>query len=244
MKADVLDYKIVGDDLQAVIVTLDPGEGVVSEPGSMLYMDDGIVMRSSMTMKAQDDGLMGKLFEAGKRMLAGESMFVTFFENQSNVRREVAFSSTVPGPVIPVQLHEHGGQLICQKDAFLCAAKGVVVDIAFTKRFGAGLFGGEGFILQRLNAPDGKGQAFLQGGGAVIVKELAPGQVIRVDTGSLIAMEPSVQYEIEMVPGIRNKLVGGEGLFNMRFRGPGRVWLQSLPFARLADRIVALGSHE
>jgi len=244
MRADVLDYQIVGDDLQAVVITLDPGEGVVSEAGSMLYMDDGISMRSAMSMKTQDEGVMGKLFEAGKRMLAGESMFVTFFENESNARKEVAFSSTVPGPVIPIQLHDHGGQLICQKDAFLCAAKGVVVDIAFTKRFGAGLFGGEGFILQRLNAPDGKGQAFLQGGGAVIVKELAPGQILRVDTGCLVAMEPSVQYEVEMVKGMRNKLFGGEGMFNMRFRGPGKVWLQSLPFSRLADRIVALGSHE
>jgi uncharacterized protein (AIM24 family) len=150
----------------------------------------------------------------------------------------------VPGPVVPVQLHDFGGQLICQRDAFLCAAKGVVVDIAFTKRFGAGIFGGEGFVLQRLSSPDGKGLAFLQGGGAVIVKDLAEGQIIRVDTGCLVAMETSVQYEIEMVKGMTNKLFGGEGLFNMRFRGPGRIWLQSMPFSRFADRILSLAPGE
>jgi uncharacterized protein (TIGR00266 family) len=241
---DVLDYQIIGDDLQAVVVTLDPGEAAVAEAGAMLYMDDGIEMTSALSMKSQESGVFGKLFEAGKRVMAGESMFVTFFTNHAGQRREVAFSSAVPGPVVPVQLHDFGGQLICQRDAFLCAAKGVVVDIAFTKRFGAGIFGGEGFVLQRLSSPDGKGLAFLQGGGAVIVKDLAEGQIIRVDTGCLVAMETSVQYEIEMVKGMTNKLFGGEGLFNMRFRGPGRIWLQSMPFSRFADRILSLAPGE
>ncbi|MFZ4575839.1 MAG: TIGR00266 family protein [Phycisphaerales bacterium] len=241
---DVLDYQIIGDDLQAVVVTLDPGEAAVAEAGAMLYMDDGIEMESALSMKSEDTGMLGKLFEAGKRMMAGESMFVTFFKNMSGQRREVAFSSAVPGPVVPIQLHDHGGQLLCQRDAFLCAAKGVVVDLAFTKRFGSGLFGGEGFVLQKLSSPDGKGQAFLQGGGAVIVKDLAPEQILRVDTGCLIAMETTIGYEVEMVKGMKNKLFGGEGLFNMRFRGPGRVWLQSMPFSRLADRIMSLAPSE
>ncbi len=241
MAADVLDYEILGEDMQAVVVTLDPGEAAVAESGAMLYMQDGIVMEARLSMKSDGGGgLMGKMLEAGKRALAGDSLFVTFFTNTSQQRRSVAFAAPLPGPVLPVNLHEHGGVLICQKDSFLCAARGVMVDIAFTKRIGAGIFGGEGFILQRISAPDGKGQAFLHAGGTMITMTLAAGEVLRADTGCLVAFEQTVSYEIESVPGIKNKLFSGEGMFNMRFRGPGTLWLQTLPFSRLADRILAL----
>ncbi len=243
MPADILDYEILGEDMQAVVVTLDPGEAAVAESGAMLYMEDGIVMEAQLSMKGENaGGLVGKLFEAGKRKLAGDSLFVTFFTNKGTRRASVAFAAPLPGPVLPINLHEHGGVLLCQRDSFLCAARGVMVDIAFTRRIGAGFFGGEGFILQKLSAPEGKGQAFLHAGGTMVPITLGPGETIRADTGCLVAFEQTVSYEIETVPGIKNKLFGGEGLFNMRFRGPGRVWLQTLPFSRLADRIISHSS--
>lgn len=237
MSADIIDHRILGDDLQAVVVTLDPGEAVLADAGAMLYMQDGIEMGTQLSMK-EGSGLLGKLFEAGKRVLTGESFFITMFANQGRSRSDVAFAAPYPGKVVPIELAEHGGELICQKDSFLCAARGVEVNIAFTRRLGAGFFGGEGFILQRLSSPSGRGQAFVHAGGTVIEETLAPGQTLRVDTGCLVAFEKSVDYDIQMVPGIRNKLFGGEGLFFVHLTGPGRVWLQSLPFSRLADRIL------
>ncbi len=241
MSADIVDYQIIGDDLQAVVVTLDPQEAVVAEAGAMMYMQDGIEMATSLSMKDRDNGIFGKLFEAGKRVLTGESFFITLFANSAPERRDVAFAAPYPGHVVPVALGEHGGSLLCQKDAFLCAARGVNVDIAFTKRIGAGFFGGEGFILQRISAElgDDGALAFLHAGGSVLRQELAAGEVLRVDTGCLVAFDPSVDYTIQMVPGIKNKFFGGEGLFYVRLVGPGTVWLQTLPFSRLADRIFA-----
>jgi uncharacterized protein (TIGR00266 family) len=239
MSADVIDYEILGDDLQAVVVTLDPGEAAVAEAGTMMYMDDGVEMGTQLSMKEGGSGIFGKLFEAGKRVLVGESFFITMFANNAPARRDVAFAAPYPGHVVPIELGEHNGNIICQKDAFLCAARGVEVDIAFTRRLGTGFFGGEGFILQKLSSPDGRGQAFLHAGGSVLQRQLAPGEVLRVDTGCLVAFEPSVDYAIEFVPGIKNKLFGGEGLFYVKMVGPGIVWLQTLPFSRLADRIIA-----
>lgn len=237
MSVDVIDYEIIGDDLQAVVVTLDPGEAMVAEAGAMMYLEDDIEMGTSLSMKKDAGGIFGKLFEAGKRMVTGESFFITVFANHGGQRRDCGFGAPYPGHVIPIELAEHHGKILCQKDSFLCAAQGVEVDIAFTRRFGAGLFGGEGFILQRLSSPSGMGQAFLHAGGTVIRKELGPGESLRVDTGCIVAFDESVDYSIQTVPGIKNKLFGGEGLFYAGLRGPGTVWMQTLPFSRLADRI-------
>ena len=239
MATDIIDHTIIGDDLQAVVITLDPEEAVVAEAGAMMYMEDGVEMGTSLSMKKDAGGVFGRLFEAGKRAVTGESFFITHFANTSRQRRDVAFAAPYPGHVVPVELAEHQGKIICQKDAFLCAAHGVNVDIAFTRRIGVGFFGGEGFILQRLSSTSGRGQAFLHAGGSVIRRELAHGETLRVDTGCLVAFEESVEYDINLVPGIRNKLFGGEGLFFVRLTGPGTVWLQTLPFSRLADRIIA-----
>lgn len=239
MSADIIDYQIVGDDLQAVIVTLDPGEAVAAEAGAMMFMEDGIEMGTQLSMKRDGGGVFGKLFEAGKRALTGDSFFITFFANQSGVRRDVAFAAPYPGHVLPLELGEFGGEVLCQKDSFLCAARGVEIDIAFTKRIGAGLFGGEGFILQRLRAPSGRGLAICHAGGTIIPKDLKHGESLRVDTGCIVAFEKSVDYNIQFTGGFKNALFGGEGLFFARLTGPGRVWLQTLPFSRLADRIVA-----
>lgn len=239
MAVDIIDYEIIGDDLQAVIVTLDPGEAMVAEAGAMMYLEDGINMGTSLSMKKGGGGLMGKLFEAGKRAVTGESFFVTVFANEGHERSDCAFGAPYPGHVVPIELGDHGGQVLCQKDAFLCAAQGVDVDIAFTKRFGAGLFGGEGFILQKLHSDTGRGQVFCHAGGTTIKKVLKQGQRLRVDTGCIVGFENSVDYSIEMVPGIKNKFFGGEGLFYASLRGPGTVWLQTLPFSRLADRVFA-----
>lgn len=236
MPADVIDYEIVGDDLQAVIITLDPGEACIAEAGAMMFMEDGIEMATKMNM-GDSGGIFGALFKAGKRMIAGESFFITMFANNAGQRRNVGFASPYPGHVIPVQLAEHGGHILAQKDAFLCAARGVDVDIAFNKRLGSGLFGGEGFILQRLT---GDGLAMLHAGGSILRKNLGPGETLRVDTGCLVAMERSVDYDIKFVGGVKTALFGGEGLFFAHLRGPGTVWLQTLPFSRLADRIIGL----
>lgn len=239
MPADIIDYQIIGDDLQAVVVTLDPGEAVVADAGAMMYMQDGIEMATQLSMSQQNKGLFGKLFEAGKRVMTGESFFITMFGNNAAQRRDVAFAAPFPGHVVPLELGDYGGELLCQKDSFLCAARGVEVSIAFTKRIGAGFFGGEGFILQRLVAPGGRGQAFCHAGGSVIAHTLQHGEVLRIDTGCLVAFEKSVDYSIEMIPGIKNKLFGGEGLFYVKMTGPGTVWMQTLPFSRLADRIIS-----
>ena len=236
MAADVIDYRLIGDDLQAVVVTLDPGEAVFAEAGGMMYMQDGIRMMTTLDANNQGGGLLGKLMGAGKRILTGESFFITLFVNEGGARRDVAFAAPFPGKILPVSIGEWGGTVLAQKDSFLCAARGIDVGIAFTKRIGAGFFGGEGFILQRLS---GDGLAFLHASGSLVSIDLAPGEGLRVDTGCLVAFQPSVSYDIQMVPGIKTALFGGEGLFFAQLRVPGRVVLQTLPFSRLADRIIA-----
>jgi uncharacterized protein (TIGR00266 family) len=237
MPADVIDYRLIGDDLQAVIVTLDPGEAVVAEAGAMMYMQDGIRMATTLDASGRGGGgLFDKLLGAGKRVLSGDSFFVTLFMNESNRRRDVAFAAPYPGKIQPVELRDWGGTIVAQKDAFLCGARGIDVSIAFTRRIGAGFFGGEGFILQKLS---GDGLAFLHASGTLHSMELAAGETLRVDTGCLVAMQPSVSYDIQMVPGVKTALFGGEGLFFVQLTGPGRVVLQTLPFSRLADRIIA-----
>jgi len=233
-----IDYKIYGDDMQFVEVELDPSEAVVAEAGGMMYMDDGIEMETIFGdgSSQQKSGFMGALMGAGKRLLTGESLFMTVFLNRSTAKRKVAFGAPYPGKIIPVHLSEVGGTLICQKDSFLAAAKGVSVGIAFQKRLGVGLFGGEGFIMQKL---EGDGWAFVHAGGTLLERSLAPGEVLRVDTGCIVALQPSVNYDIQFVGGVKTALFGGEGLFFATLTGPGKVWLQSLPLSRLANRIVA-----
>ncbi|HYF15384.1 MAG TPA: TIGR00266 family protein [Phycisphaerales bacterium] len=238
MSVDRIDFEIVGEDLQGIIITLDPGEATVAEAGTMMYMEDGVEMATQLSM-SQGKGLLGRLFEAGKRAVMGESFFITYFANNAPDRRKVAFSAPYPGRVIPLELGEVGGTVIAQKDCFLCGARGVTVDIAFTRRIGAGLFGGEGFIMQRISSPTGQGQAFLHAGGTIVQRVLRPGERLRVDTGCIVAFQPTVQYDIQMVPGVKNKIFGGEGLFFAVLTGPGSVWLQTMPFSRLADRILA-----
>jgi len=232
-----VDYKIYGDDMQFVEVELDPMEAAVAEAGGMMYMDDGIQMETIFGDGSQQSGgFFDKLVSGGKRLLTGESLFMTVFQNHGQGKRRVAFGAPYPGKIIPVDLGDIGGELLAQKDSFLCAAKGVSVGIALTKRFGAGLFGGEGFILQRLQ---GDGLAFIHAGGTIYQRDLAPGELIRVDTGCIVAFQPSVAYDIQMVGGVKSALFGGEGLFFATLRGPGRIWLQSLPLSRLAARITA-----
>lgn len=232
-----VDYKIHGDDMQFVEVELDPQEAVVAEAGGMMYMDDGIAMETIFgDGSQQNSGFMGALLGAGKRLITGESLFMTVFLNQGAGKKKVAFGAPYPGKIIPVHLADLGGELIAQKDSFLCAAKGVSISIAFQKRLGAGLFGGEGFIMQRLT---GDGWAFIHAGGTLLERTLAPGETLRVDTGCIVGFQPSVDYDIQLVGGIKTALFGGEGLFFATLRGPGKIWLQSLPFSRLAGRIVA-----
>jgi uncharacterized protein (TIGR00266 family) len=234
-----VDYEILGDDMQFVKVELDPGEAVLAEAGSMMYLEDGIQMETIFgdgSQQQQQGGILGALLQAGKRVIVGESLFMTVFMNQGQGKRKAAFAAPYPGKIQAVKLSDVGGELIAQKDSFLCAAKGVALDIAFTKRFGAGLFGGEGFILERLK---GDGWCFIHAGGTHEERTLAPGETLRVDTGCIVAMTPTVEYDIQMVGGIKSVLFGGEGLFFATLRGPGKVWLQSLPFSRLASRIYA-----
>src|SRR5512139_527845 len=225
--ADILDYEILGNDLQLVEIELDPGEGVRAEIGTMTYMEDGIEMQT---------GMGGDLFSGFKRALTGESFFITTFMNSGRQKRRVAFSAPYPGKIMPFDLRQFNGQLLCQKDSFLCAARGTNIEIAFTKRIGAGFFGGEGFILQRLQ---GDGLVFVHAGGTIIEKNLAAGETLRVDTGCLVAFAPSVDYDIQLVGRLKNVLFGVEGLFLAKMTGPGLVYLQSLPLSRLADRIRA-----
>ncbi|CAM4102387.1 TIGR00266 family protein [Lederbergia lenta] len=232
-----IDYEIFGDDMQFVQVELDPQETVVAEAGSLMMMDDGIHMETVFGDGSnQGSGLMGKLMGAGKRMLTGESLFMTTFTNEGSGKKHVSFASPYPGKIIPMDLSELGGKLICQKDAFLAAAKGVSVGIAFQRKLGAGFFGGEGFIMQKL---EGDGMTFVHAGGTIHKKTLAPGEVVRIDTGCLVAMTSDINYDIEMVKGVKTALFGGEGLFFATLRGPGTVWIQSLPFSRLASRVFA-----
>jgi uncharacterized protein (TIGR00266 family) len=235
MASDIIDYRIVGDDMQGVIVTLDPGEAVMAEAGSMMYMEEGIEVATTLDPNSTGAGLFSKLVGAGKRILTGESFFITMFGNAASQRRDVAFAAPMPGKVFVADLAQWG-ELIAQKDGFLCAARGTDIDIAFTRRIGAGFFGGEGFILQRLR---GDGLAFLHSCGTLIERDLKRGETLRVDTGCLVAMQASVDYDIEMVKGIKTMVFGGEGLIYVRLTGPGRVILQTLPFSRLAERVVA-----
>jgi uncharacterized protein (TIGR00266 family) len=232
-----IDYKICGSDMQFVEVELDPQETVVAEAGGFMMMEDDIHMETIFgDGSGGGGGLMGKLFNAGKRVLTGESLFMTTFTNEGKGKRRVSFASPYPGKIIPMDLSELNGKIICQKDAFLAAAKGVTVGIEFQRKIGAGFFGGEGFIMQKL---EGDGMAFIHAGGTIIKKELLPGQSLRVDTGCLVAMTGDVQYDIEFVKGVKTALFGGEGLFFATLRGPGSVWIQSLPFSRLASRVFA-----
>ena len=232
-----IDYEVVGDDMQFVKIELDPGEAAVAEAGMMMYLEDGIEMDTVFgDGSGQNKGFMGALMGAGKRLLTGESLFMTVFHNEAGMKRKVAFAAPYPGHIEAVHLAEIGGELICQKDSFLCAAKGVSLGIAFNRRFGAGLFGGEGFIMERLQ---GDGWVFIHAGGAHEERVLGPGETLRVDTGCLVALQPTVAYDIQFVGGLKSALFWGEGLFFATLRGPGKVWLQSLPFSRLASRIYA-----
>jgi uncharacterized protein (TIGR00266 family) len=225
--AHEIDYKIFGDDLQMVEIELDPREAVRAEAGAMTYMEDGIEMQTSTG---------GGLFRGLKRMVTGESFFITSFINQGQGKKHVAFAAPYPGKIITLDLTSLGGRFLCQKDSFLCAAEGIEIEVAFTKRLGAGIFGGEGFILQRLQ---GDGLAFVHAGGTIIEKALATGEQLRVDTGCLVAFDATMDYDIQFVGGFRNALFGGEGIFLARMTGPGKIFLQSLPFSRLADRVLA-----
>ncbi len=233
--ADELDYQIHGDDMQFVIVELDPGETVIAEAGAMMFMTDGIDMKTRMGGRNDTGGVMGKLMSAGKRILTGESLFITTFTHQGVGKGQVAFGAPYPGKIIPMDLRQLG-TMLCQKDSFLCSADGIDVGIAFTKKFGAGLFGGEGFILQKLS---GDGLAFAHAGGTIYELELERGQNLRVDTGCIVAFQENVQYDIKFVGSVKTAFFGGEGLFYASLSGPGKVWLQSLPFSRLAGRVYA-----
>lgn len=235
MRCHEVDYQIIGNDLQTVEVELDPAETVVAEAGAMNWMEDGISFETKMGDGSEaNETMMGKLFSAGKRALTGESLFLTHFTNVGQGKKHVTFGAPYPGKIVPLNMAECGGEILCQKDAFLCAAKGTSIGIAFTKKFGAGFFGGEGFILQRLQ---GDGMAFLHAGGTVVKKELN-NETLRVDTGCIVGFTPQIDYSIERV-GLKSAFFGGEGLFLATLRGTGAVYLQSLPFSRLADRVIA-----
>ncbi|MGY0693492.1 TIGR00266 family protein [Virgibacillus sp. FSP13] len=233
-----IDYKLHGDDMQFVEVELDPQETVIAEAGSLMMMDEQIRMETIFGdgSKNQGSGLMGKLLGAGKRVITGESLFMTTFTNEGAGKKHVSFASPYPGKIIPMDLSELNGKLICQKDAFLAAAKGVAVGVEFQRKIGTGFFGGEGFIMQKL---EGDGMAFVHAGGTIHKKVLEPGEVLKIDTGCLVAMTGNVDYNIEYIGGVKTALFGGEGLFFATLRGPGEVWIQSLPFSRLASRVFA-----
>jgi uncharacterized protein (TIGR00266 family) len=234
-----IDYKIYGEEMQYVEIELDPQETAVAESGAFMMMDDGIQMETIFgDGSRQNSGFLGKLMSAGKRMLTGESLFMTAFTNVGNGKKRVSFASPYPGKIIPLDLQLLGGRVICQKDAFLCAAKGVSVGIEFQRKLGTGLFGGEGFIMEKL---EGDGMAFVHAGGHVFEKILQPGEFLKIDTGCLVAYTHTIDYDIQFVGGIKNTLFGGEGLFFATLRGPGKVWIQTLPISRLASRIISYG---
>ena len=231
-----VEFEIHGHDMQFVEVILDPMEAAVAEAGGMMYMDPGIQMETIFRDgSGQAGGILGSLLGAGRRIFTGESLFMTVFQNRGAGKQKVAFGAPYPGKIVPVRLADIGGELIAQKDAFLCAAKGVSIGIAFNKRIGTGLFGGEGFIMTRLT---GDGWVFIHAGGTLLTRDLQPGEVLRVDTGCVVGFQRTVDFDIQFVGGVKSALFGGEGLFFATLRGPGRVWLQSLPFSRMADRIV------
>lgn len=229
-----IEYEIFGSEMQFVEIELDPQEAAVAEAGMMMYMDGGVKM-DAIIGDGSNQGFIGKLFGIGRRLLTDESLFMTVYHNEDSVKRRVAFAAPYPGKIIPLKLADIGGTLICQKDSFICAAKGVSIGMHLKKSIGAGFFGGEGFLLQKL---EGDGWTFVHAGGTIRERELADGEEIRVDTGCIVGYTPSVQFDVKFVGGIKSMLFGGEGVFLARLRGPGHVWLQSLPFSRLADRIV------
>lgn len=232
-----IDFEIIGSEMQCVEIELDSQETVIAEPGAFMYMDGGIEMTTIFgDGSKQSSGLLDKLFGAGKRLLTGESMFMTAYTHTTYGKAKVAFASPYPGKIIPIDLSEYGGRIICQKDAFLCAAKGVSVGIEFQRKLGTGLFGGEGFIMQKL---EGDGMAFCHAGGHIIKKTLQPGETLRVDTGCIVAYTKDVDYDIKYVGGVKNMIFGGEGVFFATLSGPGQVWLQTLPISRLASRVLS-----
>ena len=237
---DEIDYKVFGEEMQYVRIELDPNETAIAEPGSFMMMDDGIQMDTILGDGAsQNTSFMNKLFTAGKRLLVGENLFLTAYTNIGSGKRRVSFASPYPGKIIPLDLQQLGNKVICQKDAFLCAAKGVTIGIEFQKKLGTGLFGGEGFIMERL---EGDGMAFVHAGGHVLSRELQAGELLKIDTGCIVAFTSAVQYDIQFVGGIKNTLFGGEGVFYATLRGPGTVWIQTLPISRLASRILSYGT--
>jgi uncharacterized protein (TIGR00266 family) len=238
--AHEIDYKIYGEEMQYVEVELDPNETAIAEAGSFMMMEEGIDMTTIFGdgSQGQDNSIMGKLFSAGKRMLTGESLFMTAYTNMGQGKKHVSFAAPYPGKIIALDLEQLGNKIIAQKDSFLCAAKGVSVGIEFQRKLGTGLFGGEGFIMQKL---EGDGMAFMHAGGHVLERILQPGEVLKVDTGCIVAYTKEVDYDIQFVKGVRNIIFGGEGMFYATLRGPGKVWLQTLPISRLASRIVSYG---
>jgi len=241
-KAHEIDYRIIGEEMQCVEIELDPQETAIAESGAFMMMDDGIEMQTIFGDGTnQQKGLLGKLMTAGKRVLTGESLFMTTYINVAHGKRKVYFASPYPGKVIPLDLIRLGGKMICQKDAFLCAAKGVTVGIEFQRKLGTGLFGGEGFIMQKL---EGDGMAFVHAGGHILEREIQQGELLKIDTGCIVAFTPSCEYDIQFVGGIRNTIFGGEGLFFATLRGPGKVWIQTLPVSRLASRILQYGTFK
>lgn len=238
MNAHEIDYRIFGEEMQFVEIELDPQEGVVAEAGTFMMMDDQIKMTTIFgDGSKQEKGILGKLFSAGKRILTGESLFMTVFTNDGVGKKQVSFASPYPGKIVPIDLTEFGGKFICQKDAFLCAAKGVSIGIEFSKKLGRGLFGGEGFIMQKM---EGDGLGFIHAGGTMAKKVLQSGEILKVDTGCIVGFTQTVDYDIEFVGGIKNTIFGGEGLFFATLKGPGTVYVQSLPFSRLAGRVLAM----
>jgi uncharacterized protein (TIGR00266 family) len=240
MKSHEIDYKIYGEEMQCVEIELDPDETAIAESGSFMMMDADIEMSTIFGDGTnQEKGFMGKIFSAGKRLITGESLFMTAFTNIGVAKQKVSFAAPYPGKIIPLDLSRLGGKIVAQKDAFLCAAKGVAVGIEFQRKLGTGLFGGEGFIMQKL---EGDGMAFVHAGGFVVEKELRAGEILRVDTGCIVAFTRDIHYDIEFVRGVRNVVFGGEGLFYATLRGPGKVWIQTIPISRLASRILTYGS--
>jgi uncharacterized protein (TIGR00266 family) len=237
-----IDYRIFGEEMQYVEIELDPEETALAEAGSFMMMDDGIEMSTIFGDGSQQQtGILGKLFSAGKRLLTGESLFMTTYTNIGQGKKRVSFASPYPGKIIPIDLQQLGGKVVCQKDSFLCAAKGVAIGIELQRKLGTGLFGGEGFIMQKL---EGDGMAFVHAGGHVMQRDLQPGEVLKIDTGCVVAFTQTVNYDIQFVGGIKNTLFGGEGVFFATLRGPGTVWIQTLPISRLAGRILAYGTYK
>jgi uncharacterized protein (TIGR00266 family) len=235
-----IDYKIFGEELQCVEIELDPNETVIAEPGSFMMMENDVQMETLFGDGSnQNSGIFGKLLSAGKRLLTGENLFMTAFTNVGSGKKHVTFASPYPGKIVPIDLLQLGGKIICQKDAFLCAAKGVSVGIQFQRKIGTGLFGGEGFIMQKL---EGDGMAFLHAGGTIVERILQPGELFKIDTGCVVAYTKDIDFDIQFVGGIKNTLFGGEGVFFATLRGPGKVWIQSLPISRLAGRIIQYGT--